>query len=611
MDLYFRLMGYARPLGLRVPKYIVLTLLSIIFGAARLTLLKPIFDVLFEQLPAEELARYSQRPTFSLTLDYVLHWFYFYLGQWRVEYGPFGALVFVCGIILLSTLLYSLFTYLANVELAQLRVQAVSNIRKTIFDKVTRLHLGFFTNERKGDVMSRVTNDVQEVEGTVVNSLTVFFREPATIIVYFLVLFALSVKLTLFTVLILPISGFVISGIAKRLKRKATESQESLGRIVNILDETIGGMRVVKAFTARSFVSNRFAQEVDHYGEVNIHMARRNELASPISEFLGIFFVVGILLYGGSLIMSGESELKASEFFTYIAIFTQILQPAKAISKSLTSIQRGLSAGERIFQVLDIVPQIQSKPGAAQVERFEKSLEFKDVSFAYGDKRVLKGINLKIAKGKTIALVGPSGGGKSTLADLVPRFYDPTDGEILLDGKPLTEYELESLQQLMGIVTQESILFNDTVFNNIAFGMPHAREEDVVQAAKIANAHDFIMQMEGGYHSLIGERGGRLSGGQRQRLSIARAVLKNPPILILDEATSALDSESERLVQEALTSLMKGRTSIVIAHRLSTIQHADEIMVLQQGRIVERGSHAELLEQEEGLYRKLTLMQTV
>jgi subfamily B ATP-binding cassette protein MsbA len=340
-------------------------------------------------------------------------------------------------------------------------------------------------------------------------------------------------------------------------------------------------------------------------------MARRHELASPIAEFLGIFFVVGILLYGGSLIMSGESELEPSQFFTYIAIFTQILQPAKAISKSLTSIQRGLSAGQRIFQVLDIEPQIQSKAGAVPVARFERSIEFKDVSFSYGEKRVLKGINLTIAKGKTIALVGPSGGGKSTLADLVPRFYDPTDGEILLDGKPLTEYELESMQQLMGIVTQESILFNDTIFNNIAFGMPEAREEDVVRAAKIANAHEFIMQMEGGYQSLIGERGGRLSGGQRQRLSIARAVLKNPPILILDEATSALDSESERLVQEALTNLMQGRTSIVIAHRLSTIQHADEIVVLQQGRIVERGSHAELLEQEEGLYRKLTLMQTV
>jgi ATP-binding cassette, subfamily B, bacterial MsbA len=610
MNVYFRLLSFAQPLGLRIPKYILFTLLSILFGIARLTLLIPILSVLFDQTPAAELEKYARQPSFSLSFDWVLHVFYYHLLQWREIYGVFGSLVFVCIIIVVASLLTSLFTYLSNIELAHIRVQAVSNLRKGIYDKVTRLHLGFFTNERKGDLMSRITNDVQEVESSIVNSITVFFREPATIIVYFIVLFSISYKLTLFTVLVLPISGYIISGIAKRLKRKATESQESLGRIVNMLDETIGGMRVVKAFTARTFVFNRFAREVDHYGGVNMHMARRNELASPISEFLGIFFVVCILLYGGSLVIDGTSELAAAAFIGYIAIFTQVLQPGKAISKSFTSIQRGLSAGERIFQVLDVVPAIQDKPGAVPVSSFEHCLEFKGVSFAYGDTKVLQDINLRIEKGKTIALVGPSGGGKSTLADLVPRFYDPTEGAVLLDGKPLTDYQLESLQQLMGIVTQESILFNDTIFNNIAFGMPEAREEEVIRAAKIANAHDFIMQTEGGYQTLIGERGGRLSGGQRQRLSIARAVLKNPPILILDEATSALDSESERLVQEALTKLMEGRTSIVIAHRLSTIQHADEILVIQQGRIVEQGSHDVLLEQE-GLYKKLSLMQSV
>jgi subfamily B ATP-binding cassette protein MsbA len=610
MNLYFRLLSYARPLNARVPKYITLTLLSIIFGIVRLTLLIPILNVLFGQTPEAELEAYTQKPNFEFSLDYALSWFYYHLLQWRDTYGVFGSLVFVCVVIVISSLLTSLFTYLSNIELAHIRVQAVSNLRKAIYDKVSRLHLGFFTNERKGDIMSRITNDVQEVESSIVNSITVFFREPATIIVYFIVLFTISFKLTLFTVLVLPLSGYIISGIAKRLKKKAKESQESLGRIVNILDETISGMRVVKAFTARGFVFDRFSKEVDHYGEVNIHMARRNELASPISEFLGIFFVVCILLYGGSLVISGTSELSPAAFIGYIAIFTQVLQPGKAISKSFTSIQRGLSAGERIFQVLDVVPQIQNSPNAVAVNSFDHSLEFRSVSFAYDDKRVLKGVNLKIKKGKTIALVGPSGGGKSTLADLIPRFYDPTEGAILLDGRPLTDYDLESLQRLMGIVTQESILFNDTIFNNIAFGLPDAREEDVIRAARIANAHDFIMQTEGGYQTLIGERGSRLSGGQRQRLSIARAVLKNPPILILDEATSALDSESERLVQEALTNLMQGRTSIVIAHRLSTIQHADEIVVVQQGRIVEQGTHAELLDQE-GLYKKLTLMQTV
>lgn len=611
MNTYFRLLSFARPLGVRVPKYIVFTLLSILFSITRLTLLVPIFDVLFNQMSAEELAVYETAPQeFALTADYFKHWFYYALNEGKAVYGSFGALMVVCGVILLSSLLYSLFVYLSNIELAHIRVNAISNLRKSIFDRVSRLHLGYFTNERKGDLMSRITNDVQEVENSIVNSITVVFREPATIIVFFIVLFSYSVELTLFTILVLPISGGLIAGIAKRLKKKARESQESLGRIVNMLDETLSGMRVVKAFTARRLVSGRFAGEVDHYGQVNIHMARRNELASPTSEFLGIFFVVGILLYGGNLVLSGESALDASEFFAYIAIFTQVLQPGKAISKSFTSIQRGLSSGERIFAVLDVEPAIQSKPGAKKVDSFSDTIEFRNVSFAYGEHKVLNDINLKVQKGKTIALVGPSGGGKSTLADLVPRFYDPTNGELLLDGIPLKDLDVESLRRQMGIVTQESILFNDSIFNNIAFGKSDATEEEVRRAAQIANAHDFIMQTEAGYDTLIGERGGKLSGGQRQRLSIARAVLKNPPILILDEATSALDSESEKLVQEALTKLMEGRTALVIAHRLSTIQHADEIVVLKEGRIVERGTHADLLEQE-GLYQKLIQMQSV
>ena len=610
MNTYLRLISFARPLGIRVPKYILFTILSIFFSLATLTLIQPLLEVLLGQLEAADQALYSQKPEVEYNLEYIKHWFYFYLLQWKMELGAFTALMYVSGIILISSLFSNLFKYLSNVELAYIRTNSVTKLRKTIFDKVSNLHIGYFTNERKGDIMSRITNDVQQVEVSIVNSLTVIFREPATIIIYFIMLFALSVKLTLFTVLVLPISGWMISGIAKRLKRKATESQESLGRIVNILDETLGGMRVVKAFTARSFVAGRFGQEVDHYGNVNIHMAKRNELASPLSEFLGIFFVVGILLFGGYLVLSGQSELDGAGFITYIAIFTQVLQPAKAISKSFTSIQRGLASGERIFAVIDTKPTILNRSDAVPVKEFKEAVELKGVSFAYQEEKVLKNINLRIEKGKTIALVGPSGGGKSTMADLIPRFYDPTEGEVLLDGKPLTAYEVESMRRLMGIVTQESILFNDTIFNNIAFGLPEASEESVVRAAKIANAHGFIMEMEQGYQTTIGERGGRLSGGQRQRLSIARAVLKNPPILILDEATSALDSESEYLVQEALTNLMKNRTSIVIAHRLSTIQHADEIVVVEKGRIVERGNHASLIEKE-GLYKKLTLMQSV
>lgn len=610
MNTYLRLISFAKPLGVRVPKYILFTLLSIFFSLATLTLIAPMLEVLLGQLKEADQQVYSQRPELEYNLEFVKHWFYFYLIQWKMELGAFTALMYVSGIILISSLFSNLFKYLSNVELAYIRTNSVTKLRKTIFDKVSNLHIGYFTNERKGDIMSRITNDVQQVEGSIVNSLTVIFREPATIIIYFIMLFAFSVELTLFTILVLPISGWMISGIAKRLKRKAKESQESLGRIVNILDETLGGMRVVKAFTARSFVAGRFGQEVDHYGDVNIHMAKRNELASPLSEFLGVFFVAGILLYGGHLVLNGQSELDGPGFIAYIAIFTQVLQPGKAISKSFTSIQRGLASGERIFAVIDTKPAIINRPDAVPVKEFKEAIELKGVSFAYQEENVLKNINLRIEKGKTIALVGPSGGGKSTMADLIPRFYDPTEGEVLLDGKSLQAYEVESLRRLMGIVTQESILFNDTIFNNIAFGLPDASEESVVRAAKIANAHDFIMEMEEGYQTLIGERGGRLSGGQRQRISIARAVLKNPPVLILDEATSALDSESEYLVQEALTNLMKNRTSIVIAHRLSTIQHADEIVVVEKGRIVERGSHASLLERE-GLYRKLTLMQSV
>jgi subfamily B ATP-binding cassette protein MsbA len=586
------------------------TVLAIVLGLARLVLIQPIFDVLFNQLDQEKLAEYEIFPKFEFSSDYVTHYFYYQLIHFRDEYSAFGALVFVCGVIILSTILYSLFTYLANMELNAIRVNAMTNLRQAVFDKVSRLHLGYFTNERKGDLMSRVTNDVGAVEGSIINSITVFFREPATIIVYFILLFSYSLQLTLFTILVLPVSGFIISGIAKRLKKPARESQESLGRIVNLLDETLGGMRIVKAFTARTFIQKKFDSETQHYGRTVMHIARRSELASPVSESLGIFFVAAVLIYGGNLVLSGQSDLTAAEFFTYVIVFTQVLQPGKAISKSFTSIQRGLSAGERIFSVMDIVPAIRNAENAVVLPQFSTAIELKDVDFHYGENQVLKKINLRVEKGQTVALVGPSGGGKSTLADLIPRFYDPTGGEVLLDGKPLTAYEVESLRKQLGIVTQESILFNDTVFNNIAFGMPEATNEQVTEAAKVANAHEFIAQMPEGYYTTIGERGGKLSGGQRQRLSIARAVLKNPPILILDEATSALDSHSEKLVQEALTHLMEGRTSVVIAHRLSTIQHADKIVVIKYGEIVEEGTHEELVARD-GLYKKLTLMQTV
>ena len=610
MNTYLRILSYARPYRRYFPIYVLYTILAIVFGLLNFTLLKPLFDVIFEQVVPGEMDKYLSKPAFSFSLAYFMHMFNHYFLQIAEIYGKFGTLVYVCIIIVVSVFLSNLFTYLSGVVLAKVRAEVIKKMRLDIFQKTTQMHIGFFSNERKGDLMSKMTNDIQEVENSIVQSLRVVFKEPATIILYFAVLFFMSVKLTLFTILIIPISGAIIGGITRRLRKTAIESQESLGRIVNILDETIGGMRVIKAFGAQSYVTGKFDEETDNYSNVNISMARKNELASPISQFLGVSVVAGILLYGGSLVLGNASDLSASDFITYIIIFTQVLNPAKEISRAASSIQRGLASAERIFAVVDTPSDIQNRPDAKPVSAFSKSITFENVSFKYEKETVLSEINFTLEKGKTIALVGPSGGGKSTIADLVPRFYDPSKGRVSLDGTDLRDLDLAQLRGLMGIVTQESILFNDSVYNNIAFGLEGISEEKVIEAAKIANAHEFIVQLENGYHTNIGERGSKLSGGQRQRLSIARAVLKNPPILILDEATSALDSESERLVQDALTKLMTNRTTLVIAHRLSTIQHADEILVIRKGEIVQRGTHHQLM-LEEGLYKKLSSIQAV
>jgi ATP-binding cassette, subfamily B, bacterial MsbA len=579
-------------------------LLGIVFGAFNIVLIKPMLDVLFDK--TKIIKTVPSLPSFDFSIDYVTGFFQHYYTKIVIEHGANKSLLFVCTLIIICRLLANLFTYLERVIATKIRVDLVKNIRMDIFGKVTQLHIGYFNNERKGDLISRFTNDVTEVEGAVMNSLKAVFKEPITIIVYFYALFTISAQLTFFTLLVLPLTGGVLAEIIKRLKKQAMESQESLGRILNILDETFSGMRVIKAFNARSFVNAKIDAETGFYRKVSKSMAYKNELSSPVSEVLGVAIIAGIIFFGGNKVINGE--LEASAFMTFLTFFAMIIQPAKNFSNGITSLQRGTASAQRIFSIIDAQPAIQDKPNAAKLHEFVDCIEFKNVSFAYDTEKVLKGINLKIHKGKTLALVGPSGGGKSTLADLVPRFYDPTEGEVCIDDKSLTDYEIESLRKHLGVVTQESILFNDTIFNNIAFGMPDISEEKVIAAAKIANAHEFILQTENGYQTLIGERGSKLSGGQRQRLSIARAVLKNPPILILDEATSALDSESEKLVQEALFNLMKNRTSIVIAHRLSTIQHADEIAVVQDGKIVEQGSH-EQLSQLGGLYRKLVDIQ--
>ncbi|MGV3502376.1 MAG: ABC transporter ATP-binding protein [Adhaeribacter sp.] len=608
MKTYFRILQFARPFRKFVPQYFVFTVLGIVFGLFNFALVMPLLNVLFDTVSAAEASAMVKKPEFALDIAYITGLFNYYFGQVILTEGKSGALQFVCLLVVASVLVSNLFKYLGLRIEALVRATLIRNLRQKVYEHLIKLQLGYFSNERRGDIMSRLTTDVLEVENSVVSTLNVILREPFTLIGYFVVLITMSAKLTMFTLLVLPVSGLIISSINKKIRRTAELGQRNLGNIASVIDETLGSMRIVKAFNAQNFVLGKFmAFNRDYAHDVEVMHKKRN-LASPISEFLGVCSVACILYFGGNLVLKGTSDLSPSEFITYIIIFSQILVPAKAISNAFTNIQRGLVAGSRILEITDTVPLIRDEPQAIPLPAFEKEITLRDVSFAYGKEPVLQNINLTIAKGKTIALVGPSGGGKSTLADLLPRFYDPTGGSIAIDGIDTRHCTLHSLREQMGVVTQESILFNDTIYNNIAFNKTDATEADIIAAAKIANAHDFILQTPQGYQTIIGDRGGKLSGGQRQRISIARAILKNPAILILDEATSALDTESEKLVQEALINLMQNRTSIVIAHRLSTIQHADEIVVIKKGKIREQGTHEQLLAAN-GLYARLNQMQ--
>jgi ATP-binding cassette, subfamily B, bacterial MsbA len=604
MNIYYRILQFAPGIKFRAFKFIIFSILAAAFSASYFALLKPMLDVLFSQKLQEAVVRPKE---VQFSIDSLKEWFNYYFSDFVHDNGQGPTLLVICASITVLVLIANTFRYMERMVASRIKVDVVKNIRMAIFRNVSQLHIGFFNDQRKGDLISRFTSDVAEVESTVLNSLKAL-KEPITLITYLSALFAISFKLTLFTLIVLPITGGVISTIIKQLKKRAQQSQESMGRIVNILEETFSGMRVINAFNARDFIVNKIDNETSYHRKVNLSISRKNELASPLSEFLGVLVVAFILYYGSQEVLDGA--LDPSSFILFLGFYAQMIQPAKNFSNGITSLQKGIASARRIFDLIDTEPVIRNKPNAKPLEAFKDRIEFRNVNFAYDKDHVLQNINLDIEKGKTIALVGPSGGGKSTLADLVPRFYDPSSGDVTIDGVSLRDYELESLRKQMGVVTQESILFNDSIFNNIAFGMQNVKEEDVIHAAKIANAHDFIMQTENGYQTTIGERGSKLSGGQRQRISIARAVLKNPPILILDEATSALDSESERLVQDALFNLMKNRTSIVIAHRLSTIQHADEIIVIQNGEIVERGRHDTLL-LNNGLYRKLNEIQKV
>lgn len=600
-----RLLAYAKPYSRFWPGYLVLSILSVIFGVANYALIKPLLDILFNP---EQLTQQLVKPEFNLlSIDYYSDIFYYYLTE-IMRNGLLRGLFFVCMILLAASFVSNLARYLSQRILVNMRTYIMQNIRRALFEKIISLNVGYFNTRKKGDILSSISNDVTEVQNGVANSFHVLFREPLLIIGFLAGLFYMSPKLTIVTLLTLPFSALVIGRISRKLKKGAVVTQELMGKIVSHFEEGISGIRIIKGFNAQKYVEDRFEKTNEEHKRSSRSMFYKQELASPLSEFLGIGVATAVLFYGGWLQLRGQLGMDMSTFVVYIGFYWRVLEPAKAMANAYASIQRGMVSGRRLFDILDVENPIKESGNAVVLKSFEREIKFENVNFSYGNEPVLKNINLTIPKGKMIAIVGPSGGGKSTMADLLPRFYDIVDGDIAIDGRNIKDYTLGSLIAQMGIVTQEAILFNDSVYNNIAFGMENVRREDVIEAAKIANAHEFIVGMESGYDTNIGDRGGKLSGGQRQRLAIARAVLKNPPILILDEATSALDTESERLVQDALTNLMKNRTSIVIAHRLSTIQFADEIVVLQHGEIIERGTHNQLIDKG-GLYSHLCQLQ--
>lgn len=614
MKTYRRLLKYVKPYGAHIIPFFAFTLIGVFFSIFQFALIIPLLNFLFDSHTAAEMQQYATMPHFSFSANYFKNLFYYEVYHLKTL-NPVYALYFIAAIIVSSVILTNLFRYFAQRALINSRTLLVKRLREAIFEKINRLHMGYFTKEKKGDLLSRMNSDVFEIEAVAGNSMEVIFKEPSMMIGYFVALFVISAKLTFFTLIVIPISAFGIAMVTKRLKKEAQDMQSSIGRLLTIIDESLMGMRIIRAFNATGFILKKFSRENDFYRKASLHGFKRRELAPAFSEVAGVTVVACILIYGGSIILQNRGGnavgLQASSFIAFIAIFSQVMRPAKAMVVALANIQRGEASGQRILEVLDTPIEVDDKPNAIQLTAFNDTIEFNNVSFGYSETPVLKNISFKLGKGKTLALVGPSGVGKSTIADLLPRFYDVTGGSIMIDGKDIRDFTMDSLRQQMSFVTQDVILFNDTIFNNIALGKPDATEEDVINAAKIANAHDFIMQTEHGYQTNIGDRGVRLSGGQRQRLSIARAVFKNPAILILDEATSALDTESEKSVQEAIDNLMEGRTTLVIAHRLSTIKEADEILILQDGEIAERGSHFELIETEESIYRKLTDMQKI
>ena len=604
--IYMRLLGFARPIRKYAIPYFFYSLFYALFNSLTFLLIMPILKTMFD---ADYTFVYVEKlPPLAFNQEYLTALFNFTYSHLFNEYNPENVLLLLAIVTIFVSLLSNLFRYMGAWTVENMRTRTLQRMRNEMFSKVVDMNVGYFSDQRKGDIISKITSDVGVVQFCITNTLQVAFREPFLIIGYTVMMVAISWELALFSVLFLPVVALIIGSIVKRLRHPARTSQQRMGELVSTLDESLSGIKVIKSYNATGYVKQKFYDLSEDLARLTLSMARRQQLASPMSEFLGISAVGVILVFGGSLVF--KDALSPEGFIAFIAMFSQITRPVRTFIDQFSNINQGIAAGERIFSIIDAQSEIQDKPGAIELDGLKDKIEFRDIHFSYdGSREVIEGISFEIKRGETVALVGPSGGGKSTLSELIPRFYDVKAGDILIDGVSVRDYTQDSLRAHMSVVAQDTVLFNDTIEGNIAMGKAGATHDEIVEAARIANADCFIQEAPDGYQTNIGDRGMKLSGGQRQRLSIARAVLKNPEILILDEATSALDTESEKLVQDALNKLLVGRTSVVIAHRLSTIHNADKIIVVDHGRVAEQGTHTELLAKG-GIYAKLIELQS-